>query len=87
MSSIVQLSARQKELLREVWIKGHHALTKKRQPFTHDIGCEDMSEWDGLISKGYLEPIPTLDKRFILTSLTDGIYDELMKPFQNKQIY
>ena len=87
MSSIVQLSKRQKELLREVWIKGHHAYTKKRQPFTHDVGIEDMSEWNSLVRKGYLESIPTSDKRFILTSLTDGIYDELMKPFQNKQIY
>ena len=85
MSSIVQLSKRQKELLREVWIKGHHAYTKKRQPFTYDIGCEDISEWNSLIRNGYLEPIPDSDNRFILTSLTDGIYDELMKPFQNNK--
>ena len=78
MKPIKELSKRQIELLLEVWNTAHRALDKSRQAFTYKVGDSDRSEWEELQNNGYLEPIPGIDNRFILTSATDDIFDELV---------
>lgn len=78
MKSVRELSKRQMELLLEVWDTAHRALDKSRQPFAYNVGVSDRSEWEDLQSIGYLEPIPGIEDRFILTNATDDIFDELV---------
>lgn len=78
MKLVRELSKRQIELLLEVWNMAHHAIDKTRQPFTYKVNDRDKLEWDDLIKNGYIEPIPNICNRFILTSNTEGIFSELV---------
>ena len=78
MKSVKALSERQIVLLLEVWVTAHNAIDRARQPFTYKVGDSDRSEWDDLISNGYIAPILDNSDRFILTDNTDGIFDELV---------
>lgn len=78
MKPVRKLSEHQKKLLLEVWVTAHKAIDKSRQPFTYQVLDEDKPEWDDLIENGYLESIPDEENRFILTSYTDDIFDDLV---------
>jgi len=78
MKPVEELSKRQKELLMEVWIEAHNAMNQSRQPFTCQVEKCDELEWKDLIDSGYIEPIPDVENRFIMTSFTDDIFNDLL---------
>lgn len=78
MKSVDALSKRQVELLLGIWHIAHNAMNHARQPFLYQVDSVDEAEWKDLINSGYIEPIPDVENRFIMTSLTDGIYNDLV---------
>ena len=77
--SIRDLNARQRQLLLDVWVIAHTALTQERQPFEHEVAESDNDEWIDLQDSGYFERIPNTANRYVLTEDTDDKYQELIE--------
>ena len=75
--SIRDLNARQRQLLLDVWVIAHTALTQERQPFEYEVKKTDNADWIDLQDAGYFEKIPNATNRYILTEETDDKFNEL----------
>ena len=77
--SIRDLNVRQRQLLLDVWVMAHTALTQERQSFEYEATRSDNADWIDLQDAGYLERIPNTTNRYILTEDTDDMYQELIE--------
>lgn len=77
--SIRDLNARQRQLLLDVWVIAHTALTQERQPFEYEVKKTDNADWIDLQDAGYFERIPNTINRYVLTEDTDDKYQELIE--------
>lgn len=83
MKSVNALSEHQVKLLLDIWHIAHNDMDHTRQPFSYQVDSVDKAEWDDLIDNSYIEPIPDVGNRYVMTHVTDDIFDDLVARFTN----